>query len=301
MSERWWPAPAKLNLFLHVLGRRADGYHELQTVFQLLDHGDEIRLQPRADGGIRRLTGNDGVAAEDDLAVRAARLLAAHSGTTSGVDISVRKRIPMGGGLGGGSSDAGTTLRVLNELWGVHLPLDALAELGRRLGADVPVFVRGTSAWAGGVGERLRAVRIVPRAWFAVVTPPCPVPTAEVFGAPSLTRNTPESTIPCFVGADSVRSGAGLPALDLSRLLDGAHNDCEPVARDRYPLVDKALRWLGQSGRARLTGTGASVFAPFQAEDEASAALAGLPDDWQGFVARGVDRSPLLVALGEHD
>ena len=157
MSDRWWPAPAKLNLFLHVLGRRADGYHELQTVFQLLEHGDEIRLQPRSDGRIQRHSGASGVTTEEDLVVRAARLLAAQTERTHGVDISVRKRIPMGGGLGGGSSDAATTLLVLNRLWGLDLPLDTLAELAPRLGADVPVFVRGTSAWAGGVGERLQA------------------------------------------------------------------------------------------------------------------------------------------------
>ena len=300
MSERWWPAPAKLNLFLHVLGQRPDGYHELETVFQLLDHGDELHLAPRADGRVRRLSPLAGIAAEDDLTVRAARLLAEHTGCRAGVDISVRKRLPLGGGLGGGSSDAATALLVLDRLWGLHLPVDELAALGRRLGADVPVFVRGTSAWARGVGDRLHPVEIEPRAWFAVVTPPVAVPTAEVFGAPSLTRNTPESTIRSFLlaGPHGIEE-EGAPRLDLWRLLADGHNDCEPVARDRYPAVAEALGLLGRFGQARMTGTGASVFAPFQTEREAGEALAGLPAGWQGFVARGVSRSPLHEALGD--
>ncbi len=298
MSDRWWPAPAKLNLFLHVLGRRADGYHELQTVFQLLDHGDELRFQVRADGVIRRLSGAEGVSDEDDLAVRAARVLAARSAAPLGVDISVRKRIPLGGGLGGGSSDAATTLCVLNRLWGLDLAADELAGMGRGLGADVPVFVRGRSAWASGVGERLRPVRVEPPAWFAVVTPPCQVPTGEVFGAPSLTRNTPQSRIRSFLAAGASGAGGHTASLDLWRLLDDARNDCEPVASSSYPLVAEALSWLGRySSRTRLTGTGASVFAPFASEQAANDALLGLPRGWQGFVARGVNRSPLHEAL----
>ena len=297
MNRRWWPAPAKLNLFLHVLGRRADGYHELETVFQLLDRGDEIALEVRVDGEIRRPLGADGVAAEDDLTVRAARLLARHTGCGLGVDIHVRKQVPLGGGLGGGSSDAATTLCVLNRLWDLRLTLDDLARIGLELGADVPVFVHGTSAWARGVGDRLQAVRIEPEAWFAVVTPACAVATGEVFGAPSLTRNTPESTIRSFLHAGHEQIAGALPVLDLSRLLESGHNDCEPVARGCHAAVDEALRWMGRFAGARMTGTGASVFAPFGSEDEARAALAHLPGNWQGFVARGVNRSPLRAAL----
>ena len=314
MNDAWWPAPAKLNLFLHVLGRRGDGYHELQTVFQLLDFGDRVRLRVRADGVIRLAGALPGVAAADDLTVRAARLLAAHAGCRRGVDIEVDKRIPVGGGLGGGSSDAATALVALDRL-------DELATLGARLGADVPVFVRGRSAWAGGVGDRLEPVRIRPAAWYAVVTPPVTVPTALVFGAESLTRNTPQSTIRSFLrsgggmaspGANGLAGGNGFPAepaspgettpvLSLERLLVAGHNDCEPVARALFPAVAEALAWLAERAPAgiagaRLTGTGASVFAAFAAEAGAREALRGLPEGWKAFAARGLDRSPLLEA-----
>ena len=300
LDDRWWPAPAKLNLFLHVLGRRDDGYHELQTVFQLLDHGDRVRLRRRADDAVERVGELPGVAAGDDLCVRAARLLRRETGCTQGVDIELDKRIPMGGGLGGGSSDAATVLRVLDRLWSLDLGVDRLAALGARLGADVPVFVRGHSAFAGGVGERLQPVRIAPPAWYAVVTPACTVPTGEVFGAPSLTRNTPQSTIRSFLcsGDTAGASDADVPCLDRARLAAQARNDCEPVARRLYPPVAAALDWMAGRGDARLTGTGASVFAAFGSAGEAEAALRGAPPEWKTFTARGVDRSPLLGSPG---
>jgi len=275
--SRDWPAPAKLNLFLHVTGRRRDGYHELQTVFQLLDLCDTLSFEPREDGLVERVSGNEGVDPAEDLTLRAARLLRDRTGTRSGVSLSVHKRIPLQGGLGGGSSDAATTLVALNELWRTGLGVDALAELGLVLGADVPVFVRGRSAWAEGVGEILTAVDL-PARWFAVVRPAVAVSTAEVFQAAELTRNSPKITIRGF-------------------LQMGGHNDCEPVVAARHPEVRRAIEWLGRSGAARMTGTGSCVFAAFPTRDEAAAALAGLPEGWQGFVARGLATSPLLERL----
>ena len=273
-----WPAPAKLNLFLHVIGKRADGYHSLQTVFQLLDHCDEIFIETTDDGQIRRPEGLAGIAPEQDLVVRAARLLQAESGSRLGAELRVHKRIPSGGGLGGGSSDAATVLVALNRLWGLDWPAGRLAELGLRLGADVPVFVHGRSAWAEGVGERLTPVEL-PVAWYLVVCPDCAVSTAEIFSDPELTRDSPETTISGFLSA-------------------GGRNDCEPVVRRRYPAVAAALDWVAarSAGRpARLTGTGACVFAAFDAAEQARAALEGLPARWTGFVARGLAESPLLA------
>ena len=275
-----WPAPAKLNLFLHVTGRRPDGYHRLQTIFQLLDFGDELFIEPAGDGLIRRPEGPAGVAPESDLAVRAAHLLQQASGVRAGAEIRVHKRIPVGGGLGGGSSDAATVLVALNRLWGLDWPPERLAALGLQLGADVPVFVLGRSAWAEGVGEQLAPVDLQP-AWYAVVCPGCAVSTAEVFRDPELTRDTPETTINGF-------------------LLGGGRNDCEPVVRRRYPAVAAALDWVavrsGGSG-ARLTGTGGCVFARFDGAAEARAALQGLPAGWTGFAARGLNESPLRARL----
>lgn len=273
--NRPWPAPAKLNLFLHVVGRRADGYHELQTVFQLLDFCDFLGFATTEDGVIRRPQGPAGVAEADDLVVRAARLLQAESGCRQGVEIRLDKRIPTGGGLGGGSSDAATTLVALNRLWGLDWPRPVLAELGLRLGADVPVFVRGRSAWAEGVGERLEPVPL-PARWFAVVQPDCRVATGEVFQAPELTRNSPPTTITGFLSS-------------------GGRNDCEPVVRGRFPAVSAALDWLGARADARLTGTGSCVFAAAADEAAAQGLLEGLPPQWRGFVARGIDESPLLA------
>jgi 4-diphosphocytidyl-2-C-methyl-D-erythritol kinase len=272
-----WPAPAKLNLFLHVVGRRRDGYHELQTLFQLIDLADELRIEVRTDGEIHRASGAEGVPPEQDLVVRAARLLQRHSGTRLGADIALTKRIPLGGGLGGGSSDAATALVALNDLWGTGASGDDLARLGLSLGADVPVFLLGRNAWAEGVGERLTPVELPPR-WFAVVRPPVAISTAAVFQAPELTRNSPRITIRGFLEA-------------------GGHNDCEPVVVARYPEVREALERLGRFGPARLTGTGSCVFAAFERPGEAEEAVAGLPAGWVGFAVRGLSRSPLLDRL----
>ena len=272
-----WPAPAKLNLFLHITGRRPDGYHCLQTVFQFLDIADRIRLTPTFDGEIRLLTPLPEVPPERDLTVRAARLLQTEAGVAQGVDIEVDKRLPLGAGLGGGSSDAATVLVVLNRLWDARLSADRLAELGLRLGADVPVFVRGYAAWAEGVGEVLTPVELA-EPWYLVLVPPVTVSTAGIFSAPELTRNTPPIRIPDFL------SGAG-------------GNDCEAVVRARYPVVGQFLDWLKRFGRARLTGTGACVFAAFSDRTGAQRALDQLPADWVGFVARGCNRSPLMQML----
>lgn len=274
-----WPAPAKLNLMLRIVGRRPDGYHLLQSVFQFLDHGDDIVLSVRTDGRVRRVNALPGVATEQDLAVRAARLLQADTGCALGADIEVTKRLPMGGGLGGGSSDAATVLVGLNHLWGTQLDVDRLAALGLQLGADVPVFVRGHAAWAEGVGERLTPVEL-PEPWYLVVKPPCEVATGAIFQDPELTRNSPLSTIRDFL--------AGLTV-----------NDCLPVVVKHYPEVAAALAWLGQYGEARLTGTGACVFAAFEDEAGADTALNALPTGYEAFVARGRNRSPLLERLND--
>lgn len=275
-----WPAPAKLNLFLHVVGRRADGYHLLQTAFQLLDWGDRVRLRVRADGAVRRAEPLPGVAEDDDLAVRAARALKAAAGVRLGADVAVDKRIPLGGGLGGGSSDAATVLVALNALWDAGLDEDALAGLGAGLGADVPVFVRGRSAWAEGIGERLQPLDLPPR-WYVVVDPGATVPTAELFRAPELTRDAPHLTIPRFV------SGAATV------------NVFEPVVRERFPAVARALDWLNGYGAARLSGSGGCLFAAFESAGRAAAVAAHCPPDMRAYVARGVARSPLAARLDE--
>ena len=272
-----WPAPAKLNLTLRILGRRADGYHRLQTLFQFLDVGDDLHLTVRPDGQIRLLIPVPGVPDEENLVVRAARLLQAVTGCQLGVDLRLDKRLPQGGGLGGGSSDAATTLVALNQLWGTGLGEDELAELGLALGADVPVFVRGRAAWGEGVGERLTPV-MVPECWFLVMTPPCMVTTADVFRHPKLTRNSPSITIADFISGDD-------------------RNDCLEVVRGGYPPVARAIDWLDGFARARLTGTGACVFASFSSRTEAEAVLLQAPAELPGFVARGLNRSPLLDRL----
>ena len=272
-----WPAPAKLNLFLHITGRRPDGYHSLQTGFQFLDIADQIHLVPTDDGQIRLLTPLPEVPADRDLTVRAARLLQGETGATQGVDIQVQKRLPLGGGLGGGSSDAATVLVALNRLWDTKLSEDRLAELGLRLGADVPVFVRGRAAWAEGVGEVLTPIQPA-EAWYVVLVPPVTVSTAEIFSAPELTRNTSPIRIPDF-------------------LLGAGGNDCEAVVRARHPVVGQFLDWLNRFGRARLTGTGACVFAAFSEQAGAQRVVDQLPADWVGFIARGCNRSPLMQML----
>jgi 4-diphosphocytidyl-2-C-methyl-D-erythritol kinase len=272
-----WPAPAKLNLFLHVTGRRADGYHELQTLFQLIDFADTLEVRVREDGRIERPEGPSDVAAEADLTVRAAHALKSATGTKLGATLSVRKRIPLGSGLGGGSSDAATTLLVLNELWGCRLPLGELSALGATLGADVPVFVQGSSAWAEGVGERLTPVTLPPR-WYLIIHPGVSVSTREVFQSPELTRNSPLITIRAFFDS-------------------GGRNDCEGVVRSRAPEVAEALEWLSRFAPARLTGTGSCVFTAFERAAEAERLAARVPDRWRSFVARGLDRSPLHELL----
>jgi 4-diphosphocytidyl-2-C-methyl-D-erythritol kinase len=278
--EEWtrWPAPAKLNLFLHIVGRRADGYHLLQTAFQLLDWGDEVRLRVREDGAIRRVDPLPGVAEEDDLAVRAARALQRQTGSRLGADIAIDKRVPIGGGLGGGSSDAATTLGALNALWDTGLDEDALAAIAVGLGADVPVFVRGRSAWAEGVGERLTPLGL-PERWYVVADPGVRVPTRDLFQVPELTRNSPPLTIPLFVSG----SATG--------------NVFEPVVRGRFPVVGATLDWLGRHGEARLSGSGGCVFAAVASREAGAAALADCPAGFRAWVVRGVAESPLRQRL----
>jgi 4-diphosphocytidyl-2-C-methyl-D-erythritol kinase len=268
-----YPAPAKLNLFLHVVGRRADGYHLLQSVFRFIDYGDSLHFAVRDDGAIRRTNALPGLAPERDLCVRAARLLQQTSGCRLGVDITLEKRLPMGGGLGGGSSDAATTLLALNRLWSLDLSRAELQALGLKLGADVPVFVFGLSAFAEGVGEILRPLALPP-AWYVVLVPPVSVPTAEIFTAEELTRDT----FPIKMAAFSTGQG---------------RNDLEPVVCRKYPQVAEYLAWLGQFSDARMTGSGACVFAAFDAEQEARAVFARRPSNMEGFVALGLDEHPL--------
>lgn len=277
-----WPAPAKLNLFLRITGRRPDGYHLLQTVFQLLDWGDSLRLRVRGDGRIQR-AGAEGYAVPEaeDLVVRAAKLLQKEANTQLGADIVVEKRIPLGGGFGGGSSDAATVLVALDRLWGTRLGEDRLAALGLALGADVPVFVRGRSAWAEGVGEVLTPL-VLPPASYLLVDPGVSVPTAELFQAPGLTRDAPPATISDFVSG---------PLLG---------NVFEPVLRRRSEAVASALDALSRLGPAALTGTGGGCFARFGARAEAEAALARLPAGMRAWVADGVDVSPLHRALSAY-
>lgn len=277
MNNASWPAPAKLNLFLHIVGRRADGYHLLQSVFQFLDHGDSLNFSLREDGHIQRQDHLPGLPQEQDLIYRAARLLQQHSQTTLGAEIRLHKRLPMGGGLGGGSSDAATTLVALNQLWNLKLDTAQLATLGLQLGADVPVFIHGQAAWAEGVGEQLTPIEL-PEPWFVVIIPPIQVATGDIFNAPELTRDCPPITIRDFF------SGLG-------------QNVCQDPVAKRYPDVATALDWLGQHGKAMMTGTGACVFAAFEERNRAEAILTQLPTDWQGFVAQGRNRSPLLKRL----
>jgi 4-diphosphocytidyl-2-C-methyl-D-erythritol kinase len=274
----WWPAPAKLNLFLHVTGRRRDGFHELQTIFQLLDWGDSLQIEATDYPLIERVGGNEAIPAEQDLVVRAARALQAAASVRAGARIRVQKRVPMGGGLGGGSSDAATVLRVLDRLWGTRLGVPALAELGLALGSDVPVFVHGSSAWGEGRGEKLAPV-VVPEAWYLILHPGVAVGTAGIFQAPELTRNSPVITIRAFSPGQT-------------------RNDCEQVVRARYPAVAEALEWLGRFSPARLSGTGACVFAQFARAADAERVAARVPAPWRSFVARGVQESPLVAALG---
>jgi 4-diphosphocytidyl-2-C-methyl-D-erythritol kinase len=271
--RRRWPAPAKLNLFLHVVGRRADGYHLLQTVFRLIDLVDWIEFSPREDSAIRLAEPLPGVPEDTDLTVRAARLLQEAGAVRSGVTIRVAKRIPIGGGLGGGSSDAATTLIALDELWGTGLSRVELSALAVRLGADVPFFLLGRNAFAEGIGERLTPLDLGP-AWYVVITPQVAVSTREIFSSTALTRDTKPLTITAFF--------AGL-----------GRNDLEPVVCGRFPQVARALEWLKGFGDARMSGSGASVFAAFRTESEARAVVARIPGEWRGIAVRGLDRHPL--------
>ncbi|EML1929757.1 4-(cytidine 5'-diphospho)-2-C-methyl-D-erythritol kinase [Citrobacter freundii] len=278
-----WPSPAKLNLFLYITGQRTDGYHSLQTLFQFLDYGDTIEIALRGDGEIRLLTPVEGVAHEDNLIVRAARLLmkvASESNRLpngSGADISIDKRLPMGGGLGGGSSNAATVLVALNHLWQCGLSIDELAALGLTLGADVPVFVRGHAAFAEGVGEILTPVEPEEK-WYLVAHPGVSIPTPMIFNDPDLPRNTPKRSIKTLLKCEF-------------------GNDCEVIARKRFREVDAALSWLLEYAPSRLTGTGACVFAEFDTESRARQVLEQAPEWLKGFVAKGVNLSPLHRAL----
>lgn len=276
-----WPAPGKLNLFLHVVGRRSDGYHLLQTAFQFIDLCDELRFWRRPAGVIERLGEAEGVPVGSDLSLRAARLLAESCVGPVGVGIELRKRLPLQGGLGGGSSDAATVLVALNRLWRLDRPVQELAALGLALGADVPVFVHGRAAWAEGVGEQL-APADFPEAVYLVIRPDVAVPTSVVFQAPELTRDSPVIRMPGFLAA-------------------GGRNDFEPVVRRRYPAVAEALDWLGRYAPARLTGTGSCVYAAMPDDRAARAALAALPQRWRGYVVQGRNRSPLLERLRLED
>ncbi|WP_177220147.1 MULTISPECIES: 4-(cytidine 5'-diphospho)-2-C-methyl-D-erythritol kinase [unclassified Enterobacter] len=277
-----WPSPAKLNLFLYITGQRSDGYHDLQTLFQFLDYGDTIGIKPRTDGVIRLLTPVAGVPDEENLIVRAARLLMQAATERdclpagSGADLCVEKRLPMGGGLGGGSSNAATVLVALNQLWGCGLSEDELAALGLRLGADVPVFVRGHAAFAEGVGDMLTPVD-PPQKWYLVMHPGVSIPTPVIFNDPELPRNTPKRSINTLLNCEF-------------------SNDCEVIARKRFRKVDAALSWLLEYAPSRLTGTGACVFAEFDTESFARQVLEQAPDWLNGFVAQGVNLSPLKQA-----
>jgi 4-diphosphocytidyl-2-C-methyl-D-erythritol kinase len=276
-AEARFPAPAKLNLFLHITGRRADGYHDLQTLFQLIDLCDDIRITLRDDGLIERVGGPAEVPPESDLVVRAARALKAATDSSLGASLRVKKRIPMGGGLGGGSSDAATTLIALNQLWGLNLPPARLAAIGLTLGSDVPVFVYGSSAWAEGRGEMLTPVELAER-WFVILHPGVHVATSEIFQAPELTRNSPAITLRAVFQT-------------------GGRNDCESVVRMRFPEVASALDWLARFAPARLTGTGACLFAPFATAIDAERVAAQVPERWTSFVARALNTSPVHEQL----
>ncbi|MEM7206910.1 MAG: 4-(cytidine 5'-diphospho)-2-C-methyl-D-erythritol kinase [Pseudomonadota bacterium] len=277
-----WPSPAKLNLILRITGPRPDGYHELQTMFQLLDYGDDIDIAATTDGVIETKTAVPGVNQENDLCVLAARLLKRETGTHQGAVISLQKRLPIGAGLGGGSSNAATVLIALNRIWGTGLSLQELATLGLQLGADVPVFVMGKSAWAEGVGERLVPTAL-PERWFLVISPGVHVKTSDVFRDARLTRNCPPITIRAFLD---------------QYLNEPVDNVCQPIVRERYPGITEAIDWLAEQchGRTRvvgMTGTGSCVFAAFESRSDAQNLLHSVPEKWRGFVAKGVDVSPL--------
>jgi 4-diphosphocytidyl-2-C-methyl-D-erythritol kinase len=272
-----WPAPAKLNLMLRITGRRDDGYHLLQTVFQIIDLCDWLTFRPVEGGRVYLQNPIPGVPEQDDLTVRAANLLKRHTGCEQGVCIEIEKNLPMGGGLGGGSSDAATTLVVLNSLWKLDLSVDELMVLGLQLGADVPVFVFGYSAWGEGVGEKLQAITI-PEQWVVIIKPDCHVNTKEIFLSEGLTRDSKAIKMRDFLAGD-------------------CRNDCSDVVSKLYLPVKSALVALSKYSEARLTGTGACVFAQFNSEESAFAAYAALKEEWMVYLAKGVNRSPLYRML----
>lgn len=281
LTELTLPAPAKLNLFLHITGRRDDGYHLLQTVFQILDYSDEIQLSLREDQEIIRVKGLEDVPHESDLCVKAARLLKAETHSKLGVNISIKKNLPIGGGIGGGSSDAASVLLGLNKLWQCDLNIQEIADIGLKLGADVPVFIHGHSAWAEGVGEQISAIKLEEK-WFFVLYPKIFVSTAKIFADQGLTRDNEPIKIARFLRGNGFK--------DLSNVF-------EPIVKNKYPEIADAIEWLSSFSPARLTGTGSCIFASFDNQESARKVLEKLPKKWQGFVAKGVNQSPLVKAL----
>jgi|TARA_B110000046_G_scaffold42524_1_gene47130 4-diphosphocytidyl-2-C-methyl-D-erythritol kinase len=272
-----WPSPAKINLFLHITGRRDDGYHEIQTAFQFLDYSDSLEFQVQKSITIDLLTPLEGVKNDSNLIIRAAKCLQTHTNSQQGVKISIKKRLPIGGGLGGGSSNAATTLIALNHLWQTKLTTTELAQLGLALGADVPVFIHGYAAWAEGVGEELTPI-LPAEPWYVVIVPDCQVSTAEVFSSQELTRDCEPITISRFL------SGEG-------------KNICEGVVLKNYSAVSQAVNWLNRYGQSRMSGTGACVFADFSSQIHAQQVLENLPDHWRGFIAKGCNQSPLATLM----
>ncbi|MCP4389437.1 MAG: 4-(cytidine 5'-diphospho)-2-C-methyl-D-erythritol kinase [Gammaproteobacteria bacterium] len=272
------PAPAKLNLMLHITGRREDGYHLLETVFQFIDLCDQLEFELVADGRIERCRSNSPVTEADDILLRSARLLRSRYQVKAGVRIAIDKKIPIGGGLGGGSSDAATCLLALNQLWQLNLSLDQLARTGLEIGADVPVFVAGKAAWATGVGEKLQGIELE-QPIYLVVDPKTEISTAEIFAAQELTRNCDPITIRAFLRGEG-------------------SNVCQPVVRNRYPQVAAAIDWLSQFAPARMSGTGACVFAAFDSLERAEEVKSRVPKKWNAYLARGLNRNPLHQQLG---
>ncbi len=271
------PAPAKLNRFLHLVGQRADGYHELQTIFQFVDLCDELHFTLRKDSKITLNCNDHSISIDSNLVLQAANLLQRSNKHGSGIDIVLNKRIPHSAGLGGGSSDAATTLLALNKLWKLNLNTEQLCKLGLQVGADVPIFIQGKSAWAEGIGEKITPLELPP-AWFVILVPNVKVPTVEIFYDKKLTRDTTRCTIS-------------------PSLIDTGHNDCETVVRKRYPEVGKAIDWLDQFATTRMSGTGGAVFAPFTELSDAMDVIQQVPDDIKGFVVRGLNTSPVIRLL----
>ena len=273
-----WPSPAKVNLFLHITGRRDDGYHEIQTAFQFLDYSDSLEFQVQQSGTIELLTPLKGVKNESNLIIRAAKCLQSHTDSKQGAKISIKKRLPIGGGLGGGSSNAATTLIALNHLWQTKLTTTKLAQLGLTLGADVPVFIHGYAAWAEGIGEKLTPISPA-EPWYVVIVPDCQVSTAEVFSSQELTRDCEPITISRFLSGEVI-------------------NVCERVVLKNYSAVSQAVDWLNRYGKSRMSGTGACVFAGFDSQVQAQHVLEDLPSHWRGFIAKGCNQSPLATLMG---